>query len=170
MLEIKKKKNINLINLAIVCKNFHYYDFLYFFKFYTIYCILLQIFYYSYIIRINSITLLNIISSCSLGGWYICYIHPKNLYIKGYLIDVHTNGTIMYILDFLLHHLPLILFIYFEKTNIFKSDINYYEIFGFPLVYRFLVDPYEIYKINLIKQFFFVIFPVILLLLHQEIY
>ena len=75
----------------------------------------------------------------------------------------------MYILDFLLHHLPLILFIYFEKNNIFKSDINYYEIFGFPLVYRFLVDPYEIYKINLIKQFFFVIFPVILLLLYQEI-
>ena len=67
----------------------------------------------------------------------------------------------MYILDFLLHHLPLLLFIYFEKNNISKSDINFYEIFGFPLVYRFIVDPYKIYKINLKKQFIFVLSPLI---------
>lgn len=76
----------------------------------------------------------------------------------------------MYIIDFILHHIPLLLFIYLEKNNIVKSEINFYEIFGIPLLYRLLFDPYKIYKIELKIQIIFLITPLILFLLYSNIY
>ena len=161
---IKKKNIYNLKNnYKIIIQNIHLYDTLHIFKFYTFYCVLLQIFYYFYILELNSITLLNIISTCSIGSWYICYIYPKKLFINGYLIDVYIDGYVMYIIDFFVHHLPLIYFIYYEKNNLLKNKINYIEIFSIPLAYRLLVDPYKIYKINFKLQFISLMIPITLL-------
>lgn len=147
-----KKQLVHLIDYHIILKNMKLLDLLYFFKYYTVLCIYFQLFYYLNILIINPLTLLSVITTCSIGGVYLTYINPKYLYLEAIVIDAYVDGILMNIFDVLLHHIPLITFLYFQHPNINNCSIELPEMIGLPIIYRIYIDPYKIYKISFVKQ------------------
>lgn len=148
-----KKQLVHLLDYQIILKNMKLLDLLYFFKYYTVLCIYLQLFYYLNILIINPLTLLSVITTCSIGGVYLTYINPKYLYLEAIVIDAYVDGILMNIFDLLLHHIPLITFLYFQHPNINNCSIELPEMVGLPIIYRISIDPYKIYKMTLVNQF-----------------
>ena len=146
------KPLVHLSNYPMIVKNMKLMDFLYFFRYYTVLCMCLQLFYYLDLLSINPLTLLSITTTCSIGGIYLTYINPKYLYLEASLIDVYVDGILMKICDIFLHHIPLITFLYSQYPYINTGTIELIELVGLPIIYRLLIDPYKVYKITLINQ------------------
>ena len=147
------KELVHITNYWIIYKNMKLMDLVYILRYYTVHCLYLQLFYYNNIISINPLTILSMIMTCSIGGLYLTYISPKYLYLEAIMIDVYVDGWLMKLCDILLHHAPLLIFLYIEKNNIKNSNIEMIEMVGLPISYRLLIDPYKIYKISLLNQF-----------------
>jgi len=146
------KQLVHLSNYQMIVQNMKLLDILYFFRYYTVLCIYLQLFYYLDLLSINPLTLLSMTTTCSIGGIYLTYITPKYLYLEAILIDAYVDGILMKICDILLHHIPLITFLYLQHSYINTSTIELLEMIGLPIIYRLLIDPYKVYKITLINQ------------------
>ena len=145
-----KKPLVHIKNYKYILTNMKTKDVLFMCQYYTVICLCLQIFYYINLIYLNTYTLLSMIITCSTGGIYLTYINPKKLYLEATEFDPYVDGYLMKIFDVIMHHIPLILYVYLDFDQLCKKEnqFNLYEIVGIPILYRILFNPYKIYKLT----------------------
>jgi hypothetical protein len=156
------KELVNLTNFTYVIRNASFFEVMGVYKFYTTICIIIQILYYLNIITINPNILLSIITTCSIGGSYLTYYYPKYLCLKTKNIDIFVDGKIMKTVDYITHHLPFMIFIYFNFNNLCFHNFDLLYMLLIPTLYRLCINPYTIYKISLIEQIIFNILSIII--------
>ena len=64
--------------------------------------------------------------------------------------------------DYLTHHLPFLIFIYYNFNNLCFHNFNFYYMILFPTLYRLSINPYTIYKISFIEQMFCTIISILI--------
>lgn len=131
------------------------------FKFYTFFCLLLQLNYYSKYLKINPLTLLSMIYTCSIGGGHMVYSKPDKIIFNTNNLQIKIKSPIIYMADLITHHIPLILFIIREKDRIRKSKFKLFEIISIPLIYRCFQDPCYLYNIKSHYPYVYIILSII---------
>ena len=130
------------------------------YKFFTIWVLTLTLLYFLGDLEdyYFDLVILHFMISCL--TLYIVYIHPKKIVIDLGFYKKELVGRQLRIMDFIFHHLPLILLL----ANPSKLKKKYVMIL-LPLIYRLFVNPMTVYGIDDILPFLiYTMFLIIFLL------
>ena len=104
----------------------------------------------SYNKNLLALTVLITLIIVSVGGFILTHIYPKYIYLKK--INLLITGKDAFILDIILHQIPLIIYVWFLYYN--KIYISFYKnLLGLALlinilildIYLLYVNPFDIY-------------------------
>ena len=108
----------------------------------------------SYNKNLLALTVLITLIIVSVGGFILTHIYPKYIYLKK--INLLITGKDAFILDIILHQIPLIIYVWFLYYN--KIYISFYKnLLGLALlinilildIYLLYVNPFDIYLPNI---------------------
>ena len=110
--------------------------------YFTIWVFILQLLYYSNIVKTYQFSILILSLLVYIGGFIIVYIHPRYLYIEN--LDLTLTGRFLRIFDVFFHHLPIAIYLY-NYDNSIKADSGYFCLFII-LIYVLIINPFKKYS------------------------
>jgi hypothetical protein len=112
--------------------------------YYTIWGLVLQIFYYLGVLKGFQESILLVVLTVSFVGLVITYIYPRNIKLRDF--DITLTGYNLRLFDLVFHQLPLLIFL-LAYDNKIKPD-NLILAIGSILVYCILFNPFEVYNMK----------------------
>ena len=115
------------------------------FRFFTIWGLFILSLYYLGPLKKFQYSILYLLITISLGALYLVYINPKRITIPYF--NYHIKGRLLYIVDILFHHLPLLLFLVTYDKTIKPDNLIFYLLVVSS--YLLIFNPFYSYSLNL---------------------
>lgn len=125
--DVDQSTRMNVISQWYQSLNFRWYDP---FSYFSVWTLLIAMTPISN--RFFLLLKFNMMLQTSIGGFYISYYYPRQIVIE--YLNLILEGKLLYVIDFLSHHLPLLCFFGVYQTYLYPETFCEYVIMNIPLL------------------------------------